>query len=60
MDEELGGSTDGGNGDPYFMFRKDLRKKLELVDDALADFLRVVHETVRENTGAKLTIIELY
>jgi hypothetical protein len=43
VDEELGGST---GGDPYFVFRKDLQKKLELVDESLADFLRIVHETV--------------
>jgi len=41
VDEEL------GSGDPYFVFRKDLHRKLELVDEALADLLRIVHETVR-------------
>jgi hypothetical protein len=35
-------------GDPYFVFRNDLQRKLELVDESLADFLRVVHETVRD------------
>eukprot|EP00536_Pseudo-nitzschia_multiseries_P013898 jgi/Psemu1/310366/fgenesh1_kg.629_\ len=33
------------SGDPYFVFRSDLQNKLELVDEFLADFLRVVHET---------------
>jgi hypothetical protein len=33
-------------GDPYFVFRADLKKKLELVDESLAEYLRVVHETV--------------
>lgn len=44
VDEELGSSV---AGDPYFVFRKDLQRKLELVDETLADFLRIVHETVR-------------
>jgi hypothetical protein len=47
VDEELGGSA----GDPYFVFRKDLQRKLELVDESLADFLRIVHETVRSFHG---------
>jgi hypothetical protein len=34
--------------DPYFVFRSDLQKKLDLIDDSLADYLRVVHETVRQ------------
>ncbi len=42
VDEELGSN----GGDPYFVFRKDLQRKLELVDESLADFLRIVHETV--------------
>jgi hypothetical protein len=41
VDEELGDA-----GDPYFVFRADLQKKLELVDEALAEYLRIVHETV--------------
>lgn len=32
--------------DPYFVFRGDLIQKLELVDEGLAEFLRVVHQTV--------------
>ena len=35
------------SGDPYFVFRSDLQTKLELADEYLADFLRIVHETVR-------------
>jgi hypothetical protein len=42
VDEELGSTA----GDPYFVFRSDLQKKLELVDESLADYLRIVHETV--------------
>ena len=46
-DEELvfGG---GDSGDPFFVFRADLMKKLESVDESLAEYLRVVHETVRD------------
>ena len=43
VDEELGSIS---GGDPYFVFRMDLQRKLELVDESLADFLRIVHETV--------------
>ena len=41
VDEELGDS-----GDPYFVFRADLQTKLEMVDEALTEYLRIVHETV--------------
>jgi t-SNARE complex subunit (syntaxin) len=47
VDESLGSEA----ADPYFMFRNDLQKKLELMDESLADFLRVVHETVRRWVG---------
>ena len=40
-------STSSGGGDPYFVFRSDLQNKLESADEFLADFLRIVHETVR-------------
>mmetsp|Transcript_131778 Transcript_131778/g.196354 ORF Transcript_131778/g.196354 Transcript_131778/m.196354 type:complete len:303 (-) Transcript_131778:42-950(-) len=40
VDEELGDS-----GDPYFVFRSDLHQKLEMVDESLAEYLRIVHET---------------
>ena len=43
VDEELGSV----GSDPYFVFRADLQKKLGTVDESLAEFLRVVHETVR-------------
>lgn len=42
VDEESGADP----GDPYFVFRADLKKKLELVDESLAEYLRVVNETV--------------
>lgn len=31
--------------DPFFIFREDLYRKLELVDEALAEYLRIVHHT---------------
>jgi hypothetical protein len=40
-------SSTSSGGDPYFVFRSDLQNKLESVDEYLADFLRIVHETVR-------------
>ena len=33
--------------DPFYVFREDLYRKLDLVDEGLQDFLRVVHQTVR-------------
>jgi syntaxin 6 len=39
--------NDSSQEDPYFVFRDDLMQQLELVDEALAEFLRVVHQTVR-------------
>ena len=55
VDEELGGSP----GDPYFVFRKDLQRKLELVDESLADFLRIVHETVGSFRNEKQEKLEM-
>jgi hypothetical protein len=40
-------SSMSSGGDPYFVFRSDLQNKLESADEYLADFLRIVHETVR-------------
>ena len=42
VDEEMGNEA----GDPFFVFRGDLKKKLEFVDESLIEFLRVVNETV--------------
>ena len=33
--------------DPYYVFRGDLFQKLDLVDESLAEYLRVIHQTVR-------------
>lgn len=32
--------------DPFYVFREDLYRKLDLVDEALQDYLRVVYHTV--------------
>jgi hypothetical protein len=32
--------------DPFYVFREDLYRQLERVDEALAEYLRVVHQTV--------------
>ena len=54
VDESLGGNS----ADPYFVFRSDLQKKLESLDDFLADYLRIVHETVRlTNTGQYIAVV---
>lgn len=34
------------HNDPFYVFRSDLYRKLELVDETLAELLRVVHQTV--------------
>jgi hypothetical protein len=36
-----------GQDDPYYVFRSDLYRKLESVDESLAEYLRVIHQTVR-------------
>lgn len=33
--------------DPFDVFRKDLMGKLDLVDESLAELLRIIHHTVR-------------
>ena len=45
--EPLTGDLEEGVAeDPFFVFRGDLVAKLDLVDQGLAEFLRVVHQTV--------------
>jgi hypothetical protein len=36
-----------GIKDPFFVFREDLRHRLDLVDQALVEYLRLVHQSVR-------------
>ena len=45
-DDTLGEPLNASPEDPYFVFRGDLVTKLDLVDQSLAEFLRVVHQTV--------------
>jgi hypothetical protein len=33
--------------DPFYVFREDLFRKLDLVDEGLAEYLRIVQQTVR-------------
>lgn len=35
------------SSDPFYVFREDLYRQLERVDESLAEYLRVVHQTVR-------------
>ena len=45
-DESLVEPLTENGGDPFYVFRSDLFAKLDLVDESLAEFLRVVHQTV--------------
>lgn len=36
-----------GDDDPFYVFREDLYRKLDLVDDGLSEYLSLVHQTVR-------------
>jgi hypothetical protein len=40
--------------DPYYVFREDLYRKLDLVDESLAEYLRIVHQTVSDHDGGGL------
>lgn len=46
LSEPLTADEEEHQNDPYYTFRADLMKKLEVVDECLAEFLRVVHQTV--------------
>jgi hypothetical protein len=35
------------SADPFYVFRDDLYRQLSRVDETLAEYLRVVHQTVR-------------
>lgn len=37
----------GTVSDPFYVFREDLDRKIEIVDESLAEYLRIVHHTVR-------------
>jgi hypothetical protein len=47
LKEPLRGNGSGNNeDDPFYVFREDLYRKLDLVDDGLTEYLRIVHQTV--------------
>jgi hypothetical protein len=46
LKEPLTGASHNDD-DPFYVFREDLYRKLDLVDDGLAEYLRVIHHTVR-------------
>lgn len=39
--------------DPFYVLRNDLFTKLELVDESLAEFLRIVYQTVRKTRAMR-------
>mmetsp|Transcript_5463 Transcript_5463/g.11269 ORF Transcript_5463/g.11269 Transcript_5463/m.11269 type:complete len:301 (+) Transcript_5463:169-1071(+) len=47
LSEPLTGDSfdEEGSSDPYFVFRSDLQHQLEVVDEILTEYLRIVHET---------------
>lgn len=65
LNEPLNGGSNSnsnkGEDDPFYVFREDLYRKLDLVDEALTEYLRIVHQTVRTNyIHSCYTIIHLY
>ena len=47
LSEPLTANGNASNEDPFYVFREDLFQKLDQVDEALADYLRIIHQTVR-------------
>jgi hypothetical protein len=47
LNEPLNNGTSRGEDDPFYVFREDLYRKLDLVDEGLTEYLRLVHQTVR-------------
>lgn len=43
--EPLTNDVEAAN-DPFYVFREDLYRKLDIVDEGLAEYLRIVHQTV--------------
>jgi hypothetical protein len=43
--------------DPFYVFREDLFRKLESVDETLAEYLRVVFQTVRSVKSTFFTVL---
>lgn len=42
-------TTTATEDDPFYVFRQDLYRKLDLVEENLTEYLRIVHQTVSEN-----------
>lgn len=42
------------SADPFYVFRDDLYRQLSRVDETLAEYLRVVHQTVRKRSSIVL------
>jgi hypothetical protein len=42
------GDDGGTNEDPYYVFREDLYRKLDILEESLAEYLRIIHQTVRD------------
>lgn len=51
LSEPLTANGNSASEDPFYVFREDLYRKLEQVDEGLADYLRIVHQTVSRATG---------
>ena len=45
-DESLHEPLTAAEDDPFYVFREDLYRKLDLVEENLTEFLRIVHQTV--------------
>jgi len=46
-DESLKEPLTADSDDPFYVFREDLYRKLDLVEENLTEYLRIVHQTVR-------------
>jgi hypothetical protein len=46
--------------DPFYVFREDLYRQLERVDEALAEYLRVVHQTVGRTRRSSEVSLDTY
>lgn len=52
--------TASSSSDPFYVFRQDLYRKLESVDESLAEYLRIVHQTVSETMPRACTCIVVF
>ena len=46
------------SSDPFYVFREDLYRKLESVDESLAEYLRIVHQSVRSSKNSVSTSVQ--